>query len=75
MKSDLFPPAPANRNYPSWVSIISILSAESRYFVTAAPQCVYPDANLGEVLGASDFDAVYVQFCEHLFYTPPMSTF
>ena len=35
-----------------------------RYYVTAAPQCVYPDASLGGVLNAASFDAIYVQFCE-----------
>ncbi len=35
-----------------------------RYYITAAPQCPFPDANLGQVLNASRFDAVYVQFCE-----------
>lgn len=35
-----------------------------RYYVTAAPQCVYPDAALGGVLNAASFDAIYVQFCK-----------
>ena len=35
----------------------------NRYYITGAPQCVYPDANLGAVLNAVAFDAVYVQFC------------
>ena len=35
-----------------------------RYYITAAPQCVYPDASLSGVLNAASFDAVYVQFCE-----------
>lgn len=30
-----------------------------RYYVTAAPQCVFPDANLGSVLNAANFDAIY----------------
>ncbi|KAI0341213.1 class III chitinase [Trametopsis cervina] len=36
--------------------------ASKKYYVTAAPQCVYPDASLGGVLNAASFDAVYVQF-------------
>jgi chitinase len=32
-----------------------------RYYVTAAPQCPFPDGNLGSVLNAVAFDAVYVQ--------------
>ena len=35
-----------------------------RYYITAAPQCPFPDASLGAVLNAASFDAVYVQFCE-----------
>lgn len=38
--------------------------ASKRYYVTAAPQCPFPDANLGAVINAVGFDAVYVQFCE-----------
>ena len=41
--------------------VLNIVSA--RYYITAAPQCVYPDANLGAVLNAVAFDAIYVQFC------------
>ncbi|KAI0762673.1 class III chitinase [Fomes fomentarius] len=36
--------------------------ASKKYYITAAPQCVYPDASLGPVLDAVAFDAVYVQF-------------
>ncbi|KAI1797605.1 class III chitinase [Ganoderma leucocontextum] len=36
--------------------------ASKKYYVTAAPQCPYPDANLGSVLNAVEFDAIYVQF-------------
>ena len=34
-----------------------------KYYITAAPQCPYPDANIGEALNEAHFDAVYVQFC------------
>ncbi|KAI0058757.1 glycoside hydrolase [Artomyces pyxidatus] len=36
--------------------------ASKRYYVTAAPQCPYPDASIGEALNEASFDAVYVQF-------------
>ncbi|GLB43356.1 putative glycosyl hydrolase 18 family protein [Lyophyllum shimeji] len=36
--------------------------ASKPYYVTAAPQCPYPDAYLGTVLNAVAFDAVYVQY-------------
>ncbi|KAG1724105.1 glycoside hydrolase superfamily [Suillus paluster] len=32
------------------------------YYITAAPQCPYPDAYIGKTLNAVKFDAVYVQF-------------
>ncbi|GAB5585442.1 Chitinase 2 [Umbelopsis nana] len=37
-------------------------SASKKYYITAAPQCVYPDANLGAVINNVSFDAIYVQF-------------
>jgi hypothetical protein len=43
---------------------IQTLETPPRYYITAAPQCVFPDATLGSVLNAAVFDAVYVQFCE-----------
>ncbi|KAI0724269.1 class III chitinase [Cerioporus squamosus] len=36
--------------------------ASKKYYITGAPQCVYPDAYLGTTLNAVAFDAVYVQF-------------
>ncbi|KAH8987099.1 glycoside hydrolase [Lactarius hatsudake] len=36
--------------------------AKKQFFVTAAPQCPFPDANIGDALNAAPFDAVYVQF-------------
>lgn len=35
------------------------IKTSSRYYVTAAPQCVFPDGALGTVLNAASFDAVY----------------
>ncbi|KAI8334316.1 glycoside hydrolase family 18 protein [Chlamydoabsidia padenii] len=37
-------------------------SANKKYYVTAAPQCVYPDANLGTTISQNSIDALYVQF-------------
>ncbi|KAJ7042588.1 class III chitinase [Mycena alexandri] len=50
--------------YAAFVNEIRSLSAgaSKRYYVTAAPQCVYPDASLGSVLNSAKFDAIYVQF-------------
>ncbi|KAI8096576.1 glycoside hydrolase family 18 protein [Halteromyces radiatus] len=36
--------------------------ASKKYYVTAAPQCVYPDANLGTTISQNSIDAIYVQF-------------
>ncbi|KAL0063817.1 Chitinase 2 [Marasmius tenuissimus] len=36
--------------------------ANKKYYVTAAPQCPYPDQTLGSILNGARFDAVYVQF-------------
>ncbi|KAF5382110.1 hypothetical protein D9615_004230 [Tricholomella constricta] len=35
--------------------------ASKRYYLTAAPQCPFPDAYLGSVISAVGFDAIYVQ--------------
>ncbi|KZO92836.1 carbohydrate-binding module family 5 protein [Calocera viscosa TUFC12733] len=38
--------------------------ASKEYYVSGAPQCPYPDAYLGSVINAADFDMIYVQFCK-----------
>ncbi|TFY83732.1 hypothetical protein EWM64_g277 [Hericium alpestre] len=50
--------------YPAFVSRIRshASGASKKYYITAAPQCVYPDSALGATLNAAEFDAVYVQF-------------
>lgn len=37
-------------------------ASEKQFYLTAAPQCVFPDANLGDTLNAVGFDVVFVQF-------------
>lgn len=32
-----------------------------KFYLTAAPQCVFPDAYVGSIINAVPFDAVYVQ--------------
>ncbi|KAL0578028.1 Chitinase 2 [Marasmius crinis-equi] len=51
-------------HYATFVNRIRSLSsgASKKYYVTAAPQCVFPDAALGEVLNTAEFDAIYIQF-------------
>lgn len=50
--------------YPAFVEQLRshFNGASKKYYVTAAPQCVYPDAALGTVLQNSFLDAIYVQF-------------
>ena len=47
--------------------------ASKRYYVTAAPQCPYPDVYIGEALNQASFDAVYVQFCTFLLLAQSLS--
>ena len=49
-------------------------SGTKQLYVTAAPQCPFPDAYIGQALNEAPFDAVYVQFCTlfllFVFFTP-----
>ncbi|KIM85514.1 carbohydrate-binding module family 5 protein [Piloderma croceum F 1598] len=51
-------------SYATFLSKFRSLSgnASKKYYVSSAPQCVFPDSALGATLNASDFDMVYVQF-------------
>ncbi|TDL28800.1 glycoside hydrolase [Rickenella mellea] len=54
-------------NSPHYGALIKQLrshmnGANKKYYITAAPQCAYPDKNIGPALNAGDFDAVFVQF-------------
>ncbi|DAA76900.1 TPA_exp: putative endochitinase [Trichophyton benhamiae CBS 112371] len=42
-----------------------------QYYLSAAPQCVLPDGNLGNVISSSAFDFIFVQF----YNTPSCSAF
>lgn len=50
--------------WPAFVTQIRTLAdgANKTYYFTAAPQCVYPDAYVGDVINSVGFDAIYVQF-------------
>lgn len=50
--------------FVAFVNMIRSLAsgADKQYYITAAPQCVFPDAYLGSVLDSAEFDAIYVQF-------------
>ncbi|KAG0174693.1 Chitinase 1 [Apophysomyces sp. BC1034] len=45
--------------------------SSKQYFITAAPQCPFPDAILGSVISSTGFDAVNVQFYNN--YCSPLS--
>ncbi|OSC97704.1 glycoside hydrolase family 18 protein [Trametes coccinea BRFM310] len=42
--------------------VIDVTNKNKYYYITAAPQCPYPDAYIGAALNEAPFDAVYVQF-------------
>ncbi|KAF7364510.1 Carbohydrate-binding module family 5 protein [Mycena venus] len=50
--------------YTAFVNRIRVLSRDSvkKYYISAAPQCFFPDAYLGDTLNAVGFDMLYVQF-------------
>ncbi|KIL65608.1 carbohydrate-binding module family 5 protein [Amanita muscaria Koide BX008] len=50
--------------YATFINTIRSLAsgASKQYYITGAPQCVYPDTSLGGVLSTASFDAIYVQF-------------
>ncbi|GAW04728.1 carbohydrate-binding module family 5 protein [Lentinula edodes] len=53
--------------YAAFVTEIRSLAsgASKQYYITAAPQCVFPDASLGSVINVVAFDAIYVQFYDN----------
>ncbi|KZV66161.1 glycoside hydrolase family 18 protein [Peniophora sp. CONT] len=54
----------SSAHYDTFVNTIRSLSAgaSKRYYITAAPQCPFPDEWIQPALDASLFDAVFVQF-------------
>ncbi|KAG6857294.1 hypothetical protein H0H87_006487 [Tephrocybe sp. NHM501043] len=55
--------------YDAFVKRIQSKAKEGKkVYITAAPQCPYPDKFLGEVLDAVAFDAVYVQYIKADFF-------
>lgn len=50
--------------YTAFISALRGLmaSGSKQYYITAAPQCPFPDSYLGQTLNQVGFDAVYVQF-------------
>ncbi|KAJ2373935.1 Chitinase 2 [Coemansia sp. RSA 2611] len=50
--------------YPAFINQLRthFSAAPKQYLISATPQCVYPDANLGSTLSSSWMDSTYVQF-------------
>ncbi|KAF7310626.1 Glycoside hydrolase family 18 protein [Mycena chlorophos] len=53
--------------YVAFVNEIRSLAsgASKKYYISAAPQCPYPDQNLGSVINGASFDMIYVQFYDN----------
>lgn len=61
--------------YPAFINRMRTHYASDtskKYYITGAPQCVYPDASLGPTLNSAWFDMVMVQFynnpCKYFCY-------
>ncbi|KAH9885795.1 glycoside hydrolase superfamily [Cubamyces lactineus] len=51
-----------HKNETNTTAVIDVTNRKKYYYITAAPQCPYPDAYIGAALNEAPFDAVYVQF-------------
>ncbi|KAI0324745.1 glycoside hydrolase [Cubamyces sp. BRFM 1775] len=54
--------AHGHTNGTNTTAVIDVMNRKKYYYITAAPQCPYPDAYIGAALNEAPFDAVYVQF-------------
>lgn len=52
--------------YTALVTALRKLYDGGDYYVSAAPQCVYPDASMSTVLANAHFDFIFVQFYNNL---------
>ncbi|KAI9730037.1 MAG: hypothetical protein M1818_008306 [Claussenomyces sp. TS43310] len=48
--------------YVSFITTLRALFGTTGYLITGAPQCVVPDANMGDVIQRAKFDIIWVQF-------------
>lgn len=56
-----------NQQQMGYVALVKRLrehfaSSSGKYYISATPQCPYPDASVGEALAGADIDFAYVQF-------------
>ncbi|KAF9435576.1 Chitinase 1 [Entomortierella beljakovae] len=64
--------------YPAFVTELRALFAtdpSKRYYISAAPQCPFPDAYLGQTLQSAWIDMVFVQFYNNYCGTQAYGTF
>ncbi|KAH8898654.1 glycoside hydrolase, partial [Thozetella sp. PMI_491] len=59
-----FPSTDNSKGYKSLVSTLRFLysSVSTTYYLTASPQCVVPDSNLGDTIASTQFDMLFIQF-------------
>ncbi|CCH41768.1 Endochitinase [Wickerhamomyces ciferrii] len=56
-----------NKNQEGYVALAKALrtkfsSSSKQYYLSAAPQCVYPDESVGDLLAQADIDFAFIQF-------------
>ncbi|EXF82317.1 chitin recognition protein [Colletotrichum fioriniae PJ7] len=59
---------PSTDNSEGYIALVTLLrtfyaTASKQYYLTGAPQCVVPDANMAAMISAAKFDMIFVQFC------------
>ncbi|KAF8971508.1 glycoside hydrolase superfamily [Flammula alnicola] len=67
----------SSAHYNTFVNTLRSLAqnGKKQFYVTAAPQCPFPDAEVGNALNSAFFDAVYVQFYNNFCETSAPSEF
>ncbi|PMD16786.1 carbohydrate-binding module family 50 protein [Hyaloscypha hepaticicola] len=58
---------PSSDNQAGYIAMIKRLrqhfgSASKKYIITGAPQCVVPDANMGQMITYAKFDIIWIQY-------------
>ncbi|KAF4865232.1 putative endochitinase [Colletotrichum siamense] len=58
---------PSTDNSEGYIAMLTLLrsffpTASKPYYLTGAPQCIVPDANMGDMITAIPFDMIFVQF-------------
>ncbi|KAL0934988.1 chitin recognition protein [Colletotrichum truncatum] len=58
---------PSIDNSEGYIALVTLLrtffqTASKQYYLTGAPQCIVPDANMAAMISATQFDMIFVQF-------------